>query len=174
MSDKSACGATEFATERGMPLLRYPDPNQGSDRGLSLLLSTLEDGRVDAILLAGYLKFVPPEVLRAFPNAVLNIHPALLPAFGGKGCYGSKVHELVLESCARFSGPTVHFVNEKYDDGKIIAQAVVAVQPEDTVATLSKRVLQREHELYPAVVAAWCDGRIGWTDQGKPFVWSRA
>ena len=97
---------------------------------------------MEAVALAGYMKLVPAALLRAFPRAVLNIHPGLLPSFGGQGFYGARVHAAVLASGARFSGPTVHFVDEEYDTGPILAQAVVPVYPTDLPEQLAARVLR--------------------------------
>ena len=115
VSDKASCGATEYATEHGIACLKYPDRTQ-QDAGLQELLTALkEEHAIDYVILAGYMKMVPPELVRAFERGILNMHPALLPAFGGKGYYGIRVHEAVVQSGARFSGATVHFVDEEYD-----------------------------------------------------------
>lgn len=94
------------------------------------------------IILAGYMKLIPSQLVRAYHRAILNIHPGLLPSFGGKGFYGTRVHEAVIASGARFSGPTVHFVDEEYDTGPILAQAVVPVLPTDSATSLAARVLK--------------------------------
>ena len=127
---------------------------------------------VDFVILAGYLKLVPASLVRAYPRAMLNIHPALLPAFGGPGFYGRKVHEAVIASGARISGPTVHFVDEEYDSGPILAQEAVPVLPLDTPEVLARRVLSKEHCVYPRCVAALCEGRITWRDDGVPIMWT--
>lgn len=121
------------------------------------LLEVLERERIDVILLAGYLKLVPPELVERFRGRILNIHPALLPLFGGRGMYGRRVHEAVIESGASESGATVHFVDEEYDRGEILAQRRVPVEPGDTAETLAARVLSVEHELYPEAVDRLCD-----------------
>lgn len=174
VSDKASCGATEFASSKGIPCVQYPDKEGGGeDKGLGRLMRALGDQhRVDYVLLAGYLKIVPKEVVRRFERGILNIHPALLPSFGGKGCYGMRVHEMVVESGVRFTGATVHFVNEKYDEGRIVAQACVPVYPADSAADVAARVLKSEHEMYPEVVAALCDGRLRWGEDGKPVIWT--
>jgi folate-dependent phosphoribosylglycinamide formyltransferase PurN len=104
------------------------------------------------VVLAGFLRRVPAEVVAAFRGRILNIHPALLPSFGGAGMYGSRVHAAVLASGAQESGCTVHLVDEEYDRGPILAQRRVPVLPDDTVETLAARVLASEHQLLPAVV----------------------
>jgi folate-dependent phosphoribosylglycinamide formyltransferase PurN len=109
---------------------------------------------VDLLVLAGYLKLVPAAVIARYRDHVLNVHPALLPAFGGRGMYGHRVHEAVLASGARESGATVHLVDEVYDRGAILAQARVPVLPDDTPDRLAARVLAVEHRLLPAAVLA--------------------
>ena len=126
---------------------------------------------VDVVALAGYLKLVPSPLVRAFPRRMLNIHPALLPGpFGGKGFYGIKVHEAVLASGARFSGPTVHFVDEVFDRGPILAQRAVPVMiPGDDAKKLAARVLAAEHEVFPGAIGALCAGKVKWTEGGIPY-----
>jgi phosphoribosylglycinamide formyltransferase 1 len=115
---------------------------------------------VRLIVLSGYMRLLGPSFLRRFPNAIMNIHPALLPCFGGRGFYGRRVHEAVLESGARFSGATVHFADDEYDHGPIILQAVVPVEDDDTSETLAARVLQQEHRLYPEAIRLFAEGRL--------------
>lgn len=120
----------------------------------SLWLSLLERYSVDLVVLAGYLRLVPREVIAAYRGRILNIHPALLPSFGGKGMFGHRVHEAVLASGATESGATVHLVDEVYDHGAVLAQMRVPVLPGDTADRLARRVLDVEHRLLPAVVLA--------------------
>lgn len=115
---------------------------------------------VGLVVLAGYLKKVPENVVAAYSNRMINIHPALLPSFGGKGMYGRRVHEAVIASGAKLSGPTVHYVNEEYDRGPIIAQRPVPVYHDDTPEELASRVLEKEHELLPEVVEMIATGRV--------------
>jgi phosphoribosylglycinamide formyltransferase/phosphoribosylglycinamide formyltransferase-1 len=116
------------------------------------LLELLRRFRVDLVVLAGYLKRIPPKVVREYSGRILNIHPALLPEFGGEGMYGARVHEAVIASGARESGVTVHVVNDEYDRGPIVAQWRVPVEPGDTAEALAARVLSVEHVVYPRVV----------------------
>ena len=171
LSDKHECGGVAFARQRGIPTHIYPaaDEDGLSPEGLVELLQG--HLRVDFVVLAGYLKLIPPELCRAYPRGILNIHPALLPAFGGKGFYGKRVHRAVVESGARFSGATVHFVDEEYDRGPILAQRAVEVRPHDTADDLAARVLQEEHRVLPEAVAALCSGRVEWRQDGIPFIW---
>lgn len=116
------------------------------------LLAALQRAEVTLICLAGYMTLLPAEVVAAYPRRILNIHPALLPKYGGKGMYGHHVHEAVLAAGERESGCTVHFVNERYDEGDIVLQKRCRVEPGDTVETLSARVLDLEHTAYPEAI----------------------
>ena len=148
LSNRAAAGL-ELARERGIPALVLADPADGRE-----WLDALAAHRADLIVLAGYLKLVPPEVVERYRGRIINIHPALLPAFGGPGMYGRRVHEAVLASGAAASGATVHLVDEVYDRGRVLAQARVPVLRGDTPDTLAARVLEIEHRLLPAVVLA--------------------
>lgn len=121
---------------------------------------TLLAHEVDLVCLAGFLRILSPRFVHAFAGRLMNIHPALLPAFGGKGMYGDRVHRAVLDSGARVSGCTVHFVTEEPDAGPIILQAVVPVQDDDTPETLAVRVRQEELRLYPQAVRLFAEGRL--------------
>ena len=126
-------------------------------------LAALGEHHIDVVLLAGYLKLVPAPVIAAYRERILNLHPALLPSFGGQGMWGMHVHRAVLASGARISGPTVHLVDEEYDRGAIVAQWPVPVRPDDCAEALAARVLVAEHWLYPRtadhVCSALRDGR---------------
>jgi len=128
-----------------------------------LLGEELAASGVQLVVLAGYLRLIPESIVRAWQGRMLNLHPALLPAFGGLGMYGRRVHEAVLEAGVRVTGVTVHLVNEDYDRGPIVAQWPVPVLEGDDVESLASRVLEVEHRLLPAVVAAVADGtcRLG-------------
>jgi formyltetrahydrofolate-dependent phosphoribosylglycinamide formyltransferase len=145
-ADAPALAAARAAGIPAVPLSDYRDPAEW--------LRRLAEHRVDLVVLAGYLKLVPAPVIAAYRDRIINIHPALLPAFGGPGMYGRKVHEAVLRSGASESGATVHLVTEEYDRGPILAQERVPVLPGDTPETLAARVLQVEHQLLPRVVLA--------------------
>jgi formyltetrahydrofolate-dependent phosphoribosylglycinamide formyltransferase len=124
------------------------------------LLGLLARLGVTLVCLAGYLKKLPAAFVDAYAGRIVNIHPGPIPEFGGPGMYGHKVHEAVIASGLRMSGPTVHFVDEEYDHGPVIAHVPVEVQADDTPDTLAARVLKAEHSLYPRVVAAIAEGRI--------------
>ncbi|HEX6616396.1 MAG TPA: phosphoribosylglycinamide formyltransferase [Gemmatimonadales bacterium] len=149
LSDRAGAAALERAREHGIPAEVLPDPSDGGD-----WLARLERYQVDLVVLAGYLKLVPAAVIVRYRDRIVNVHPALLPAFGGRGMYGRRVHEAVLAGGARESGVTVHLVDEVYDRGAILAQRRVPVLPGDTPERLAARVLEVEHRLLPAVVLA--------------------
>jgi phosphoribosylglycinamide formyltransferase-1 len=107
---------------------------------------------IDYIILAGYLRKIPSELIQAYPEHIINIHPALLPKYGGKGMYGIKVHMAVLENKETESGITVHLINEVYDDGKILAQYTTTISSEDDAEIIQKKVLQVEHQYFSKVV----------------------
>ncbi len=113
------------------------------------LLEMLKEYEVEFIALAGYLKLLPPPVIANYKNRITNIHPALLPKYGGKGMYGSRVHEKIIKARDKESGVTVHLVDEIYDHGKIIIQKKVSISPQDTPKSLAAKVLKMEHKLYP-------------------------
>ena len=149
MSDRPDAGGLERARQWGISTEVLPKPGDGA-----FWIALLRRYAVDLVVLAGYVKLVPPNVIAAFRGRILNVHPALLPAFGGKGMYGHRVHEAVLASGARETGATVHLVDETYDHGATLAQARVPVLPGDTAERLAERVLEQEHRLLPAVVLA--------------------
>jgi phosphoribosylglycinamide formyltransferase-1 len=149
LSNRAEAPALERAIAHRIPSVVLRDPSNAAE-----WLVLLERHAVDLIVLAGYLKLVPPDVIARFRGRIINIHPALLPAFGGRGMYGRRVHEAVLASGARESGATVHLVDEVYDHGAILGQARVPVLPDDDPDRLAARVLEVEHRLLPAVVLA--------------------
>ena len=138
----------DYARETGLPTAVVAPKlftGGGTTAYADALLAALNDARANTIVLAGYLRRVPSPLLAAFPHRVVNIHPSLLPAFGGKGMYGHHVHQAVLEYGAKVSGCSVHFVDETYDTGPVILQRVVPVHDTDTPETLAARVLTEEH-----------------------------
>ena len=148
-SDKPAAGALARAEAAGVPKHVITDPTDGK-----AIVDALRGAAVDLVVLAGYLRLVPVDVVRAYDGRMINIHPALLPAFGGKGMYGIRVHRAVLEAGTTVSGVTVHLVNEEFDKGKPLAQWPVPVHAGDVPETLAARALEVEHQLLPAVVLA--------------------
>ncbi len=169
LSNRSDAGALAIARSNGIPAIhlsqkQFPDENSYSAK----LLDVLREHDVQFIALAGYLKMVPAAVVRIYRNRILNIHPALLPSFGGPGMYGHYVHEAVLASGAKVSGATVHIVDEEYDRGPIVIQKTVPVEQHDTPETLAERVLAVEHEIYPQALKAFAENRVT-IEEG--FVW---
>ncbi|NJW53873.1 phosphoribosylglycinamide formyltransferase [Salinimicrobium sp. CDJ15-91] len=116
------------------------------------VLNLLKDMQPDLIVLAGFLWIFPKKILKRFPNKVINIHPALLPKYGGKGMYGMNVHKAILEQKEIETGISIHYVNDKYDEGKIIFQATTGIHPDDTVESIAEKIHDLEHENFPKVI----------------------
>ena len=154
-SDQPDAGALERARKAGITAL-YLD-RTARTTGLAAILDV---HHIELVVLAGYLRLVPPDVVAHYRGRILNIHPAPLPRFGGPGMYGHRVHEAVLASGERLTGPTVHFVDERFDEGPIIFQWPVPVEPSDTPESLAKRVLSMEHQIYPEIIEAVAAGFI--------------
>ena len=169
VANVATAGALERARGRGIPTAVLADHADAA-----ALQRSLDDAAVDLVVLAGYLKLVPAPVVARYAGRMLNVHPALLPAFGGPGMYGRRVHEAVLRSGARVSGVTVHFVDEAYDRGAIVAQWPVPVLPGDDAASLAARVLRAEHALLPRVVEALAAGRVALGPDGRAMLRSSA
>ena len=160
-SNNPNCGAIKFAEENSIPIFiinaaRYPNAHTRDE----FLLETCLKAEIDLICLAGFMKMLPQNIVKQYEYRILNIHPGLLPEFGGKGFYGTRVHEAVINTGKRESGATVHFVDEIYDHGPIILQKKVEVMENDTPESLAARVLKLEHELFPEVVKAFCENKI--------------
>jgi phosphoribosylglycinamide formyltransferase-1 len=161
VSDKSSAGALDLARAHNIPAVHLsPAQFPGEEAYAERLLALLSEYRVELIALAGYLKKIPGRVVQQYRNRIVNIHPALLPKFGGPGMYGLHVHKAVLAAGETTSGATVHLVDEEYDHGAIVMQKTVEVLPHDTPETLAARVLAVEHELYPQVLRAFAEGRV--------------
>ncbi|HEY3258146.1 MAG TPA: phosphoribosylglycinamide formyltransferase [Gemmatimonadaceae bacterium] len=146
-SNREGAGALDRARKHGVPVEVFDSSDDGTE-----LLDLLQRHSVQLVALAGYLKRIPPLVTAHFRGRIINVHPGPLPEFGGEGMYGSRVHAAVLASGATATAVTVHFVDDEYDHGSVIAQWPVRVTAEDTVETLAERVLRAEHVVYPRVV----------------------
>ncbi len=157
VTDRADAGAIARAAGAGVPTAVVPTTGRDATDVARETLELLERYRVDLILLAGYVKLIPREVIARYRGRILNVHPALLPAFGGKGMYGLRVHAAVVASAATESGATVHFVDEEYDRGALVAQRRVPVRAGDTPEALAARVLEVEHVLYPEAVDHVCE-----------------
>lgn len=168
VSDRPGIRALERAEASGSATcVLVPKAFENRDAFATALLDVLREHQIELIALAGYLKLVPEAVVQAYRGRIINIHPGPLPTFGGPGMYGHHVHEAVLSAGVAVSGPTIHFVDERYDTGPIIAQWPVPVRNDDTPETLAARVLKYEHRLYPAVLRALARGWIELSDDGR-------
>ena len=154
--DRLGIGAIERAERAGIPVRHISVSGRDAKELGEETLAALRAAGVEVIFLAGYLRLVPAAVTAAFPRRILNVHPALLPDFGGKGMWGRAVHEAVIRSGVDRSGVTVHFVDDRYDEGGILAQWPVAVLPGDDARSLAARVLEVEHLLYPLAAQQLC------------------
>lgn len=148
------------AKEAGLLTKIVSPKDRTDDEYAEVLLRVLRNANADTIALAGYLRRFPSLVVQAFPQRIVNIHPSLLPAFGGHGMYGEKVHRAVIETGVKVSGCTVHFVDEEFDTGPIIAQRVVPVEEDDTPQTLAARILPLEHAAFPEALAQLAAGKL--------------
>lgn len=160
VSDKKDCPAINFASEMQFPVFFVSAKEKDGFISYSDLINELKKRSVNLIVLAGFLKKIPDEFVDAFENKIINIHPALLPSFGGKGMYGMNVHLAVFNSSAKVSGATVHFVDKIYDNGKIIAQKAVDIENVKSPEEIANKVLEIEHELLPFVVEKFADNKI--------------
>ncbi len=161
ISNTREAGVLRFAKERNIPSA-YLSSSEFSriEDFHSKVLATLQENSVDFIILAGYMKKVGHPILDVYRNRVLNIHPALLPAFGGKGLYGEKVHAAVLAYGAKISGVTIHLVDSEYDHGAVVMQRAIDVKSEDTAETLAERVLELEHETYHKAIQLFVEDKV--------------
>ncbi len=161
VTDRPTAGAIERARTHEIPVAILPPVEYETEEAyIHTLLERLDEHRINFIALAGYLKKIPAEIVQRYYGRMINIHPSLLPAFGGKGMYGIRVHRAVLEYGAQWTGATVHLVDEEYDHGAIILQEPVPVFPGDTPEELAARVLRVEHRLYPRALCLFAEGRI--------------
>jgi len=161
ISDKKDAFALERARREGIPAIFLDPSNYPSREDYDKALAqTLKEHNVDLVCLAGFMRILTPPFIEQFRNRIMNIHPALIPSFCGKGMYGLKVHQAVLDFGVKVTGCTVHFVTEEVDLGPIIVQIPVMVREDDTPETLSERVLKREHRAYPLAIKLFAEGRL--------------
>ena len=161
ISNNAGSMALERAGKEHIPAVHlsaklFPDKGELDKR----ITETLKQYGVDLVVLAGYMKKLGPGTLSAYAGRVINVHPALLPKFGGQGMYGDNIHRAVLDAGEAETGVTIHVVEDKYDSGPVLAQRIVKVEPHDTVETLSARVLAVEHELYVDTIGDILEGKI--------------
>lgn len=161
ISSSPGAFALERAAKAGIPGIcidkeQFPD---GGGRNREILRK-LRETDTDLVVLAGYMSILNPELIEAYRSRIINIHPALIPKYCGKGFYGKRVHRAVLDGCETESGATVHFVDEGVDTGRIILQEKVPVEPGDTADALAARVLAVEHRILPQAIKLFCDGKL--------------
>ena len=162
ISSKAGAYALERAAKAGIPGYVLPRKEFDSNRAMTIaLVDMLKDMNIDLVVLAGCMIIFTQELVDAYPNAIMNVHPALIPSFCGEGFYGLHVHEEALKYGVKLSGATVHFVSAECDGGPIIAQKAVAVRPDDTPETLQKRIMEEaEWKLLPMAVHLFCQDRL--------------
>jgi phosphoribosylglycinamide formyltransferase-1 len=161
ISNNRDCGAIAWADLQGIAWQHMSATKLGSDAALDEAMAReLKAAQVDLVVLAGYMRKLGPKTLAAYSKRILNVHPALLPHFGGQGMYGKHVHEAVLKSGDQISGVTIHIVDGEYDHGPIVAQSEVPVEAGDTPDTLAARVQAAEQDLYPRVLQSIVSGKI--------------
>lgn len=162
IANASKAYALERARQHGIPAVFVSKKQAGSDEAFNdAILAKLREADAQLVVLAGYLPIVGEQIVRAYEHRIINIHPALIPAFCGPGMYGHHVHEAVLRYGAKISGATTHFVDEQVDHGGVIMQRSVPVLEDDTPDTLAARVLTVEHEILPESVRLFCAGKLG-------------
>lgn len=160
VSDKLNCGAFDTAKENSIPCFSVSSAVKDGYLSFAEIAEKLEDLKIDLIVLAGFLKLIPAGFVSRFKDKIINIHPALLPSFGGSGMYGMNVHKAVFASSAKVSGPSVHFVDEVYDNGKIIAQQCVDISDACSPEEIAELVLKAEHQLLPFVIMKFAEGKV--------------
>ena len=161
ISNNPKCGAVEFSKLNNIDYkiindFRYKN-EENKNHEYELVLKSY---KTELILLAGFMKKIPDNIISIYKNKIMNIHPSMLPKYGGSGFYGMKVHREIIKNKENNTGATVHFVNEQYDKGPIIIQKQIKVQNSDTPKSLASRVLKVEHEIYPKAVKAFCSNKI--------------
>lgn len=151
--------ALERAKKHGIDAIFIPDKKKKRREHEKEIAEVIDRYNIDLIVLAGYLKMFTPFFIRRYYGKIINIHPALLPLFSGKGMYGLKVHQAALDHGVKVSGCSVHFVDESIDGGPIIVQKAVEVEEDDTAETLAERILEEEHKLLPKAIQLFAEGR---------------
>ena len=171
VASKPEIGAIDRAEKHGIKPLVFDKKTETKEEFYARVAKTLKANGVEYIVLAGWLLVVPASFIKEFENAIINIHPSLIPSFCGMGYYGIHVHEKAIEYGVKLSGATVHFVEADVDGGAIIAQRAVPVEDGDTPESLQQRILQVEHVLLPECVKALCEGRIKKCDRHVRVEW---
>lgn len=156
VSNKSDCNAVKFAEVNAIETFIIAKDSSNYSELINILLNK----KIDLIVLAGFLKKIPDFFVEAFPNKIINIHPALLPSFGGKGMYGMNVHNAVFNSSVKVSGPTIHFVNNNYDEGLIISQRAIDINDVKSPEEIAAKVLNEEHKILPFVIRKFSENKV--------------
>ena len=160
VASKPEIGAINRAEKHGIKVLTFDKTVETKAEFYTRIAETLKDAGVEYIVLAGWLLVVPADFIKVFENAIINIHPSLIPSFCGMGYYGIHVHEKAIEYGVKLSGATVHFVEADVDGGAIIIQRAVPVEADDTPESLQQRVLAVEHQMLPECVKLLCEGKV--------------
>lgn len=152
LTNKADSGAERISKKYNIPFFLFDKMEFSSSE---VVLNMLNENKIDYIILAGFLWLMPQNILSSFPDKIINIHPALLPKYGGKGMYGSRVHESVIENKEPFSGITIHLVNQHYDEGEVLFQASCIVEEEDSADVLAKKIHELEYKYFPKVIESY-------------------
>ena len=169
VSNNSNSGAVKFCSKNNIDFFIYNDKKFPNDINNKQLIDKMFFYKIDLILLAGYMKKISKIFIDSFNKKIMNIHPSLLPHYGGKGFYGMKVHEAVFKNKEKKTGATIHFVDYNYDTGPILMQKKIDIVKNDTPIEISKKVLKIEHEIYPKAVDFFCNNKILWKNN-KPII----
>ena len=169
VSNNPSSGAVEFAINNKIDFFIYNKTRFPYDQNSSELIQKINSCSADLILLAGYMKKISHAFIDHFKNRIMNIHPSLLPRYGGKGCYGIKVHEMVYKNNDSETGATVHFVDYNYDSGPILLQHKLKIKKGENPNIISKKVLEIEHKIYYQAVKLFCSDKILWKNN-KPLI----
>ena len=169
VSNNSNCQAILFAKKQNIETFIYNFKKYPNDTNQDILLQKLKTSKADLIVLAGYLKKISKHIIKNYKNKILNIHPSLLPKYGGKGFYGMRVHEAVYANKDKKTGATVHFVNEDYDTGPILIQKEINLSLNEKPLKIAEKVLKIEHEIYFKSISLFCKDKILWS-KNKPHI----
>jgi len=169
VSNNPKCGAVNFASDKKIDVFIYNEKIFPNDYNQMTLLKKIEFYNISLILLAGYMKKISHLIVDKFKNKIMNIHPSLLPLYGGKGFYGMKVHMEVFKNQEKETGATVHFIDNDYDTGPILIQESTQISLNENPNSIAKKVLKIEHKIYFEAVSLFCNDRIYWNDN-KPLI----
>lgn len=169
ISNNPNSGAVDYAKSFGINTFIYNSKKFKDDKNQNTLFQKIKSNKPDLILLAGYLKKISKSIVNFYDKKILNIHPSLLPKYGGKGFYGMNVHKKVYKNKDNISGATIHFVDYNYDTGPILIQKKILLDKCDSAEKIAKKVLKVEHEIYPKALEIFCNNKIIWTDN-KPII----